>query len=100
MVEASNGREALDLLATPTAGEFGLVITDMCMPVMHGAEFFRRLRQTNSVPVLVSTGYASDTEVQELVACGATVIEKPFTQGALVHEVTRLLHEDSRPSGS
>jgi signal transduction histidine kinase/ActR/RegA family two-component response regulator len=89
-IQACNGDEALALyLEQGTA--IDLVILDMVMPVMGGAECFRRLRQAGQVPVLIATGYAVDAEVQEMVAGGAALIEKPFPSSDLVAQVGKLL---------
>jgi CheY-like chemotaxis protein len=87
VVTASNGAEALDVFTD----EIDLVILDMRMPVMGGAECFRALRERSEVSVLITTGYAVDSEVQELVAAGARLIEKPYAPAELQAEVKRLL---------
>jgi signal transduction histidine kinase/CheY-like chemotaxis protein len=99
-IQACNGDEALALyLEQGTA--IDLVILDMVMPVMGGAECFRRLRQASQVPVLIATGYAVDADVQEMVARGAALIEKPFPSSDLVTQVGRLLEvaKPARPAG-
>ena len=73
------------------ADAIGLVILDMGMPVMGGAECFRKLRERTTVPVLVATGYADVEELQVLVDQGAVVLEKPFPSARLVDEVARLI---------
>lgn len=93
---ASNGAEGLDLHAA-NASSIDLVILDMGMPVMGGAECFRKLRETSNIPVLIATGFANDEDVQSLVARGASLIEKPYPANALIAEVARLL-ELSKPA--
>ncbi len=90
VLEASNGEEALAVYAA-NAETIGLVILDMGMPVMGGAECFDRLRQLADVPVLIATGYADDTAAQSLIARGAALIEKPYAAAALAQDVARLL---------
>ncbi|CAN5739957.1 hypothetical protein BH11MYX3_BH11MYX3_23690 [soil metagenome] len=90
VLEACNGEEALAVYAA-NAGTIGLVILDMGMPVMGGAECFDRLRQLADIPVLIATGYADDTAAQSLLARGAALIEKPYAAAALAHDVARLL---------
>jgi signal transduction histidine kinase/CheY-like chemotaxis protein len=95
-IQACNGDEALALyLEQGTA--IDLVILDMVMPVMGGAECFRKLREASQVPVLIATGYATDSDVQEMVARGAALIEKPFPSNDLVKQVAKLL-EAARPA--
>jgi signal transduction histidine kinase/CheY-like chemotaxis protein len=95
-VTACNGEEALELYRQHGSA-IDLVILDMGMPVMGGAECFRRLRQASQVPVLIATGYAVDADVQEMVASGAALIEKPFPSSDLVRAVARLL-EPEKPA--
>jgi len=91
---AANGAEALRVYQTNPG--ISLVILDMSMPVMSGAECFAKLRAITSVPVLVATGYALDKDVQMLVARGAALIEKPFSSSALIVEIARLLDQIGR----
>ena len=87
---AADGAEALRAFAAHQAS-IGLVVLDMGMPVMDGAECFRQLRRVSGVPVLIATGYALDEQLQAMIAHGAAVIEKPFSSASLLVEVTRLL---------
>lgn len=89
-LEASNGAEALEVFAAH-AGEIGLVVLDMMMPVMSGHECFERLRERSDVPVLVTTGHTSDAAAQHLISQGAGFLEKPFLAADLVREAARLL---------
>jgi signal transduction histidine kinase/CheY-like chemotaxis protein len=90
VVVASNGEEALAVFDA-NADKIRLVVLDMGMPVMGGAECFARLRERSKVPVLVATGYADDEQVREVVSRGAMLLEKPFTAPALREQVGRVL---------
>jgi signal transduction histidine kinase/ActR/RegA family two-component response regulator len=89
-LRARNGREALELYRAH-AGAIDLVVLDMGMPVMGGAECFHELRKTSQVPVLIATGYAADAEVQAMLTRSAELIEKPFVSSDLVAAVARLI---------
>ncbi|MEV4223182.1 response regulator transcription factor [Nonomuraea sp. NPDC049725] len=68
--EAADGPEALAL--TRQTGP-GLVVTDLRMPGMGGAELIRRLReQAPDVRVLVLTTFDDDADVLPAIAQGAT----------------------------
>lgn len=70
-----------------------LVITDMMMPVMNGADAIARIRESRpAVPVICTSGYAD----QEIPA-GAMFLPKPFTPAALAELVGRVL---GSPSGT
>jgi signal transduction histidine kinase/CheY-like chemotaxis protein len=89
-IGAANGAEALELYDRHAA-DIALVVLDMGMPVMGGAECFAHLRTRGNVPVLIATGFALDADAQAMIAQGAALIEKPYASSALVSEVTRLL---------
>jgi two-component system, cell cycle sensor histidine kinase and response regulator CckA len=90
VVTAENGEHALSVFAAHRDA-IRLVVLDMGMPVMGGAECFKRLRAQCDVPVVIATGYALDEQVRELVAAGASILEKPFAASELRREATRLL---------
>ena len=55
VVTASNGRQALEMIARQTPD---LVLLDIKMPEMDGAEFLRQLREFNTdLPIIISTAY-------------------------------------------
>ena len=57
VITASNGLEALDILAQQP--EIHLILLDIKMPEMDGAEFLGRVRQFNQhIPILISTAYS------------------------------------------
>ena len=87
---ASDGVEALRILES-RGPEIDAVILDMGMPNMGGAECFRRIRATSAIPVLLATGYAAEGELDELVAAGVQVLEKPFPPDELRRRIVRLL---------
>jgi two-component system chemotaxis response regulator CheY len=78
--EASNGREALDVLDDEWVD---LVLADINMPVMDGAEMLNQMRlkpETAGVPVIVVSTEGATERVKELTERGlAAWIRKPFT---------------------
>jgi signal transduction histidine kinase/ActR/RegA family two-component response regulator len=90
---ACNGEEALAVFGD-NANTVELVMLDMGMPVMGGAQCFRELRELRpDLPVLVCTGYAVEQDAQALIAAGARLLEKPYTANDLRKEVALLLGE-------
>jgi two-component system chemotaxis response regulator CheY len=77
---ASNGREALSVLAD---NWIDLVLADINMPVMTGAEMIREMRareETASVPVIVVSTEGATERIEELKREGVSAwIRKPFT---------------------
>lgn len=80
LVHVTDGGAAFDLLhAAPNA--FDVLVTDMTMPRMHGAELYRRVRLIRpELPVVVVTGF-DQQEVHRLVGVEPVAfgyLHKPF----------------------
>ena len=79
-VEASTGRMAIELVrARPE--RFSVVLLDLVMPELTGAETFRELQKIREdLPVIVCTGYASDGHIDAAMRRKiAGLVQKPFT---------------------
>lgn len=80
LLEASNGREALEVLDESWVD---LVLADINMPVMNGEEMLRRMREnpeTADVPVIVVSTEGASERVQQLLDDGVSAwVRKPFT---------------------
>lgn len=90
VIEASNGREALDLFYKDNS--IDLVILDVMMPVMDGWATLREIRETSKVPVIMLTAKAEEHD--ELLGFELGVdeyITKPFSPKILVARVEALL---------
>jgi two-component system chemotaxis response regulator CheY len=86
VVTAGNGAAALVAVRERIPA---LVITDIMMPVLNGAELIRFLRagaDTAAVPILALT---SD---QDLARGADAVIDKPFAFGDLIVAIDKLLN--------
>jgi two-component system chemotaxis response regulator CheY len=91
-VEAANGREGLDRMAT---GGVDLIITDWNMPEMNGIDFIRAVRTspgTKGVPVLmVTTNAAKDDIVEALKAGVNNYVVKPFTAETIKEKIDAVM---------
>ncbi|HUQ46391.1 MAG TPA: response regulator [Gemmatimonadaceae bacterium] len=92
VLEASNGREGLDICAgrkTP----IHLVLTDMVMPEMSGVELGARIAASHpEVRLLFMSGYTRDKPAPDPMSEGVTSwLEKPFTPAELVAKVRAAL---------
>jgi two-component system chemotaxis response regulator CheY len=80
VIEASNGREGLEKLATT---DVDLIITDWNMPEMNGIDFIRALRASATLketPVLMVTTNAAKDDIVEALRAGVnSYIVKPFS---------------------
>src|SRR3954447_9905031 len=79
VLTAKNGSEGVELFRLH-ADKITLVILDLTMPLMGGAEAFRLMTDIRSdVPIIVSSGYG-ETEVREQFSSAlAGIINKPYT---------------------
>jgi len=84
VLEAENGREALDLLAT-RGNEISLVLSDAVMPMMGGIALFHKMRQRRlKIPVILLTGHPFSNELESLKELGlAAWLSKPPELGSL-----------------
>lgn len=89
--QAENGIEAL---AKVQANRYDLVLMDMRMPQMDGAETLRRLRMiTPDVPVVMMTAVAEASALDQASDQGAqAILYKPLDIAKLVSLVEKLLH--------
>ncbi len=96
---ASGGQAALDLLAAGHPAD--LVILDMNMPGMNGAEALPRILALRpGLPVLMATGY-SDEDIAPLIAGHPNVssIQKPFSMKELKRKLDGLGIRHAEPPG-
>ncbi len=93
LLEAENGKEALELCQT---FQPDLLLLDIIMPVMSGLEACRLLNREsneNFIPVLMFTAYNDGSEVEKSFQAGASdFINKPINPEELRHRVNRLLY--------
>ncbi|HTV64194.1 MAG TPA: response regulator [Bryocella sp.] len=92
ILEASNGREALDILQRE---KVNLILSDINMPVMDGLEFVRQLQgvgNAKEVPVVMITTEGSESHVMQAISCGARgYVRKPFTPDQIKQHILPLL---------
>jgi len=90
VVEAANGRIALDLVRS---GSFDLVLTDLEMPEMKGIELLEHITQISpETLVVIITAYGSiDTAIASLRKGAVDYILKPVEFDELLLKIRRLL---------
>lgn len=95
VISAANGQLALDMLQHETVD---LVLTDLQMPVMDGAELCRRLRDTprwQHLPTYVITADLSEPAAAQLASCGCRGhLDKPL----LLKDLANLLRTLGDPA--
>lgn len=90
--QAGNGREALEQLR---GNPVDLVLCDINMPEMDGAEFLRQAREDEALhvpPVIVVSTDARLDRVKQMLDLGALgYVTKPFAPEVLRSEIERVL---------
>ncbi|MEZ5289624.1 MAG: PAS domain S-box protein [Vicinamibacterales bacterium] len=92
VLAAGNGLEALEVL-TAQAGRVDLVLTDVMMPGMDGADLAARVKdEFPAVRMLFTSGYAESVLAKRGVfAGGIEFLAKPYTLRALTEKVRGVL---------
>ena len=94
MVEAENGRIALDKLKE---GWIDVVFLDINMPVMNGIEFVRTIRATDdykNLPVVIVSTEGAQDRIDELKAAGIRhYLRKPVSPEQLAETIEEVLGE-------
>ena len=99
VILAENGLDAVEI-CRENPGQIDLVILDMIMPKLGGHQTFLRLKTIDpEVRVLLSSGFVSEAEVQDLLAQGACgFIPKPHRLPVMARAIRDVL--DGKPVGA
>lgn len=93
VVEAGDGREALDLLAAMTEVP-ELALIDWNMPNMNGLEFVTHARadpRLREMTLVMVTTESEQGQIVRALAAGAhEYVIKPFTEGAMIEKLALL----------
>jgi PAS domain S-box-containing protein len=92
VVHAANAREALTL-CDGASGRIDMILTDVVMPQVSGAELVTRLAKMRpGIKVLFMSGYTGSAIAQHgVLEEGVHFIQKPFSPGELAEKVRSIL---------
>jgi CheY-like chemotaxis protein len=91
VLEARDGQHALRVCETHIE-MIQLVLTDLVMPNMQGADLAERLRRARpDLRIVLMSGYTDEPAVQRLGRDSVAFLPKPFTSAELVEKVRRVL---------
>jgi len=92
VITAQTGQEAIDIY-TRQKDEIDLVIQDMVMPGMNGADIFRALKNINpDVKVILASGYIMNKQIAAVLEQGCRAfMPKPFRLEDLSVKVRKVL---------
>lgn len=92
IISASNGIEALELLAT---SPIDLIVTDLNMPQMDGYELSKSLRGQDAyreIPIIMITTEAGEADRRMGLEAGVTTyLSKPISPQRLLYEIEKLI---------
>lgn len=89
IIEASNGRDALDLALK---NDYGCILLDLMLPEIDGMDVALRLRETKDTPIIMLTAKGEENNRVEGFESGADdYIVKPFSPREVVLRVKALL---------
>jgi CheY-like chemotaxis protein len=96
VLEAANGREALDVLEQ-RASEIALVLSDLVMPEIGGQALFHAMRQRDLIlPLVMLTGHPMKSELESLQRQGlAGWLLKPPDPEQLAQLLAQVLSGDA-----
>ena len=98
MLDARNGREALDVARRETPD---LIVMDVMMPELDGLSALKELKKsapTQSIPVIMITANAFHVTREEAEASGAALfLTKPFSPTQLIQAVRKFVPELTAP---
>jgi len=91
VLEASNGKEALEICKTYD-GPIDLTLSDVVMPGMTGRELAERVKQLRpNIKILLMSGYTDEISKAGFLHPGLHFIEKPFTSNSLALKIREVL---------
>jgi CheY-like chemotaxis protein len=98
VLEAVNGQEALQLAQSQPKKEIHLLVTDMVMPQLGGADLADRLKAVRpDLRVLFMSGYTDSTIIRYgLPKIGTAFLPKPFSPQRLVRKVREVLDIEAK----
>lgn len=102
VIPARSGSEAVKVFSSSRNGEINLILMDLLMPGVSGAEATRQIRSmgrqdSDSVPLFAMVANASENEVQEAKDAGINVfLNKPVQMSALVNALLQFSNRRSQ----
>jgi len=100
VLQAGSGDVAIDL-ASQYKGSIPLMICDVVLPEMSGPLTVEKLQALHpETQVLYVSGYAEVPVAQQLIADGATLLQKPISRMDLLKKVDAILHSRIAPHKS
>ncbi len=96
LIEAGNGKKALQVCKTDSEKQIQLLITDVIMPDMGGSELAKKLEKLKpNMKVLYISGYTDNAIVHHgVLDAGVAFLQKPFSPKVLAQKVREILNTE------
>jgi CheY-like chemotaxis protein len=95
ILTAKNGKEAVDVFQAHV-DEVTMVLLDLTMPVMGGAEAYTLMTRIRpGIPIVISSGYGESDVRGKFSGALAGVINKPYTTSQLRRRIADVLMRKS-----
>lgn len=95
IIEASNGKKAIEILSAKNKRYFKLIITDIEMPELDGITFIKHInknKKLSSLPILVISVINTKDSVIEALASGAkNYLLKPWDYNELMYRISKTM---------
>ena len=93
VLSAPNGEQALRIFKE-RGGAIDLLLTDVVMPGMNGADLAKEVRVLRpGTKILYMTGYSGEFIRTDMLSPGVSLIRKPFTPADLARKASKMLAE-------
>ena len=94
VLKARGGHQALDMFERHI-DEIDVVLLDMIMPGMNGAETYDRLKSIDpTVKVILTSGYSLDGQAEKIFAKGCNgFLQKPFSIDSLSEKISEIMNQ-------
>ena len=94
VLTARGGHQAIEVFRKH-GHEIDIVLLDMIMPDMIGAETYERLKDLDpGVKVILTSGYSLNSQTDKIFSQGCNgFLQKPFSIQSLVHKITEVLQQ-------
>jgi CheY-like chemotaxis protein len=99
VLEAENGKEALQIAQSQSLLKIDLLLSDVIMPQISGNSLVDQLREIRpNLKILFISGYSSSAILNQRLLEEGAFLQKPFSPRLLVFKVREILDKQAQMS--